>query len=409
MTTACRAGCIATVALSGLLLIAGCGAEPPPAARAPDAAEHPSGAERASRAGWPPGALALGRADWLRGVARRLAGLGEAPLVHGLTALAARLRDCEHFVAHDPDGDPAALPGRARCAGPEELRALGSGRAGGAGLVLVTPVAGGTDRVALVARGAGLDDLEVEVSWAGSGAAGVADLWRPATEPPGAPRLSPRDGLAQIRIRPAGGIDLAALVPRGSQADRLFALKSELLSGAVLAGVWELALYPPSPGTDVPLAALGLDLASVTVADLALTGFVRELEAVWPIRHQTASFGRARGACFDELRILPQLAPCYALRDDLLVVGWNRTATRRALAETDAPSLLDERGGAAFWLDRVAEADRAMARVLGRAPRGGGYGWQRALARPSKAAPGALRWHLELRGGTPAAPAGDAS
>ena len=64
--------------------------------------------------------------------------------------------------------------------------------------------------------------------------------------------------LVHARLRPAGGLNIARLVPHGSQGDQLFRLKSELFSGVVLDGTWEVAVYLPEQGSIVPPSALAV-------------------------------------------------------------------------------------------------------------------------------------------------------
>lgn len=374
----------------------------PPAAPAP--AGTPPAAAAAGAAGaaggeWPSGAFAFGEVPALRALVGRVAGLGDTPLRRTLDAALSRVERCGRFVGRGPGG-AQELANALRCAQPADQRWFEAARARDAALVLVAPLPGvAAGRLELLAYGDPAATLRLELGWLGSLRTGPAALWLPDARPPGPPRLSSRAALAQARIRPAGGIDIAALVEDGGQADRLFRLKSRLLSGAVLAGVWELVLYAPAAGTDVPLPALGLDLASQAAAGLAVDRFVADLEATWPIRHAPRSFGEAAGACFDELRLLPEFAPCYALRDDLLVVGWNDAAVAAALAGPGPAPILDAAGGAALWLDRIARADEAMAEAAEQPPAELHYGWQRAHLRPLPSAPEQPRFRVDLRSG----------
>ena len=92
----------------------------------------------------------------------------------------------------------------------------------------------------------------------GEAVRGAHALLLPGDESPGPDVLSGSQRLFHARARPEGGLDFASLVPEGSQADRMFLLKSELFAGAVLDGTWEAAIYLPEDGEPTPRAALAL-------------------------------------------------------------------------------------------------------------------------------------------------------
>jgi len=114
--------------------------------------------------------------------------------------------------------------------------------------------------------------------------------------------------------------------------------------------------------------ALGLGLSVPTAARAGVEAFVSELEATWPIRRRPATFavdadgGSVEGACFFDLRILPAFAPCWASRDDLLVIGWNPRSIQRALASA-GDARRGPRDGAVLDLSRWPRADAAIARA----------------------------------------------
>jgi len=349
---------------------------------------------------WPEGSVVVGDTGALRRVLEGLAGWRGTPLGRRAGELAARLEGCETFAAEAPAAAPAELLPGARCGEPtawtEGLRALR--RDGDLAFFLRLPGEArlaGTARVA--ADGSVTADARLHVEGdAGSGATALA--W-PAETPPGPPRLASGDALAQARLRPAGGLDLASLVPEGGQGDRLFRLKSELFAGAVLDGAWEMAVYLPPEGRRMPLAALGLDVGRPGLAVAAMERFVADLEATWSVQATPFAVGARRGACMLRLNLMPELAPCYVATGDQLVVGWNPASLRQALAPGTAPgdAGLGKEGGIVLQMERFAEADRRLrhAHAPETPPARIDYAWRRALARIEPAAD-ALRIRLEL-------------
>ena len=67
-----------------------------------------------------------------------------------------------------------------------------------------------------------------------------------------------------------------------SQRLAMFALKGRLLEGALLSGTWELAVLPPVPGGEVPLAVGALHHRAAAPLAQALdeaTGFLDQQQA----------------------------------------------------------------------------------------------------------------------------------
>ena len=160
---------------------------------------------------------------------------------------------------------------------------------------------------------------------------GPARMMIPASGGPGPARLSPVDAMIHFRVHARDGIDIAALAGNGGQGKDLFALDSNLFSGAILAGTWEFALYPSTPQEVFPPAALAVGLRSRTLGETAVREFLGALRARWPIDDTPRTFGPHAGGCLPTLHILPRLSPCYAFTDDDLVVAWNEYALHRAL------------------------------------------------------------------------------
>jgi hypothetical protein len=323
------------------LVLAGCGANAP------------------SGDALPAGHLLLARTEALGRLAERLARLEHTPIGRGAAALARSLPDCPWVEAVVEDGEPTELLERLACRqDPSALAPLEAQRAG-------------RDVVfALAARDGGRVVGGLDVAEDG-GVSGGVDLPRsrfrdgralllPAAGSPGPTVLSHRDEIAHARLRPEDGLDVAALVPRGGQADELFRLKSRLFAGAVLDGTWEAALYLPGPGESVPRVALAVGFALADPAVAAMEGFVGDLQATWPVRRSDFAVGAQRGACLLELNVLPGLAPCYVADDDALVIGWNPASVRAALAD-DGGALPHPADGLTAFLDRIPAADARLA------------------------------------------------
>jgi hypothetical protein len=235
----------------------------------------------------------------------------------------------------------------------------------------------------LLLRRDGRVDATLELP--GDAARGIASLLVPASRDPGPAVLSAEELLLHVRARPAGGLDLAALVPQGSQADRMFRLKSELFRGIVLDGTWEAAVYLPGAGEPAPRAALALGFTQRAAAAAAMEAFVSELRDTWSLRRSLFSVGEARGACLLDLRLLPGFAPCYVVDERALVVGFNPASIRRALDGEPAP--LGSAGtGAVVELARFAEADARLAAAAGAEPQQASRRspWQRLRAEGSR-------------------------
>ena len=140
-----------------------------------------------------------------------------------------------------------------------------------------------------------------------------------------------------MRVRPGTGIDLTPLVAADSQAQQLFQLRSALFTHAVLEGAWEIAAYLPPEGAEMPRVAIAFDVRSRAVAVGAANAFLTELARTWDVRVQDFALDAKRtGACLADLRLLPELAPCYVTTDAALVVGWNADSLAHALGGTPA-------------------------------------------------------------------------
>jgi hypothetical protein len=184
-------------------------------------------------------------------------------------------------------------------------------------------------------------------------------------------------------MRASGGLPIADWVPRGSQGDQMFRLKSELFAGTVLDGTWELAVYLPESGARTPPAALAVGFRLRSAAQAAVEDFVSELRSAWPLQRSSIPLEQGEASCLSDLRILPDLSPCWWLGERALVVAWNEASLRRALARSE-PAELAASGGVIVRLDRFAQADANLQAALG--PIDGlaplDYAWQRAELLP---------------------------
>jgi hypothetical protein len=332
---------------------------------------------REPAAAWPPGALLAGRAAALRSFAKELARLEGTPVAREARAWASAIPDCELVEAHAEAASLAALRAGLRCAELSGPLAPVHRDRGERDLAFAWPLGAGraTGSADLSAAG----DLDLELELPGEAFQGPRALLRPGPAAPGPAVLGGADALVHARLRPEGGIDLPALVARGSQADRLFALRSRLFGAAVLDGTWELALYLPAAGERHPRAALALGIRHRAVAEAAAARFLDEIEAAWPLRRTPFALGDAAGACLPELRLLPGLAPCYVATGRALVLGWSAASLRKAL--DGSPAALPAAGGLVAELALLPAADaRLSAPEL---PLGAPvFPWDRLVAQP---------------------------
>jgi hypothetical protein len=290
-----------------------------------------------------PGAWWAGRGAAAREFLAQIEELDGTPLARRARELSAALPECEWVGVHAPDGDLAKLAENPRCLGEDDpLERIR--RASGSDLVFAVPNPNGAAlRGALrFENGA----LTLDLRWPDPPAEGVLRLLVPGDAPAGPDRLASSGRLVQLRVRPRAGLDLAALVPEGSQADRLFRLKSGIFASAVLDGTWEGAVYLPERAGGMPgiAVALGFSIRSAAVA--AMEHFIADLQQTWPVHRRELRVPAGDGACLPDLNVLPDLAPCYVATADSLVVGWNAASLARALAQTQGREAAAQRGEA---------------------------------------------------------------
>lgn len=344
---------------------------------------------------WPPGALFAGRGAAVAALLAQLAQLGATPLAREAGRLAAHLPDCPGLLgARAADGEVAALATRVRCLGADDplvaLRATLRSGAPPPDLLFALPLADGSRVRGTGSVGQG--GVTLEIVWSGAQAHGPLALLLPGAASAGPDVLSPADRLLHLRVRPEDGLDLASLVPAGSQADSLFHLKSGLFASAVLDGTWEAAVYVPDHPGALPRAALALGIRSRSAALAAAARFLQQVEATWPVRHTPLHAPTGDGACLLDLNVLPELAPCYVATDRALVLGWNAASLRTALdappGESQAADPEPEAGALDVDLHLVERADALLAQPLplDERPPVADWPWRRVRARGERRA-----------------------
>jgi hypothetical protein len=105
---------------------------------------------------------------------------------------------------------------------------------------------------------------------------------------------------------------------------------------------------PPAPDGRLPLAVAAAHHRLERPIREAVDEALDQLEQTWPIRRTPRRFamagGRgAEGGCFLELPLLPELAPCWVVTPEALLVGYRAEAIEAALAPTLAAGRDGER------------------------------------------------------------------
>jgi hypothetical protein len=305
----------------------------------------------------PQGAFLAGDARALVHILAAAEGLPGTSLARAAETWRTRLAACAGFVAQAPRASSEDLLDAIECRDPVSLPESVARLRADADLVLVFPLGERGRLAASVRLGPdGSVGLDGRLTLPDAGA--LALLLPSSTESPGPPVLSSSATLVHARVR-ADASGLASLVAEGSDADRMFRLRSELFAGALLDGTWELAVYLPRPGRLMPPAALGLGVRSTSAAAAAMEKLVGELQATWPVHRTPFSIAGRDGGCLLDLRVLPELAPCFVLAGEQIVVGWNPESLQVALAEGHDTSI-DAADGWTLHLDRLAEADELL-------------------------------------------------
>jgi hypothetical protein len=354
-------------------------------------------AERAPEVEWPAGALLVGRTAALRSLLDDLQQLEGTPLAVAARRLSDRLPDCESVEAHAPSGRLGDLVQALACRStPSPLEALHR-RRGESDLLLALPVEGGS-RVWVAGRDTA-GGISLALRWPEAPSEGALALLLPGAEPAGPAVLGGAERLLHVRVRPLGGLDLAALVPQDSQANRLFRLRSELFAGVVLDGTWEAAVYLPEPDHAMPRAALALGFGLRGPAVAAIEQFIDQIAETWPVQRSDFALGAAAGACLRDLNLLPELAPCYVASERALVIGWNAASLAPALAAGAERSPVEAHASGSAVIDFAgfAQADASLARRLGTevSPISVDLPWRRLVAHGGREA-GELRARIAL-------------
>ncbi|MCP4004200.1 MAG: hypothetical protein GY725_08400 [bacterium] len=343
----------------------------------------------------PQGAMIGGDADALVRALSRLERLELAPLGRDARELRERIAACKAFSGSSADGEIGALMRSIRCAEVEALPEALKQIRGDADFAVLLPI-GDAGRVAGAARVAADGSLSLDARFQLDANSNAGKLLLPASELPGAPTLNGDDVLLHGRFRPEGGLNIAALVPQDSQASDLFRMKSELFAGAVLDGTLEFAVYLPEAGRQIPPLALSVGFRFKRAAIAAMDQFVSDLRETWPVTPVPLTLGEHSGACLDNLKILPEFAPCYVATDEALVIGWDKASVSRSLSKTKTAAL-DERGGLFVFLERFSAADEMLRATLPKPPAAFkfDYAWDRLIARTS-VREGEYRLQIEL-------------
>jgi hypothetical protein len=361
------------------LLLAACGAETPDAQ-------------------WPPGLLLSADRAALASFLDAFAALEGTPLARRAQTWRAALPECAAVEAAAADGDPQSLFASLRCADPHGPLAAFHGARGAHAVALALPGEPG-------ARASAFADLDVsgarvQLRWPALEGR-LADLL-PGDAPSGPDRLAVAARVAHARARSAGPLDLAALVPQESQGERLFHLRDRLLSSALLDGTLELALYQPEPGAAMPRSALALGVRQQDAARAAAERFLGQIAATWRLRRAPFASEAATGECLPDLHIMPELAPCYAIAGDTLVLGWNEASLRHALGSFSAGTAENEPHSEAALparfdvdLTSLRAADLALAARAGRDAAPLRWPWGRVRASAARRG-GALEVQLLL-------------
>jgi hypothetical protein len=343
----------------------------------------------------PPGALLLGRTAALQRLLATAGQLEGTPLARHAHALAKQLPACDWTQAQAETA--SLLQGALTCGDPAGPLAALQRQRGEHDLAFALPAGRG----ARVLGAADVDEagsLSVWLLVPSDALTGPAGFLMPGAEPAGPPVLAAGQQLLHARVRADRRLDLASFVPEESQAAYLFHLESALFNGLVLDGTWEAAVYLPESGGATPRSALALGVTERDTATVAMEAFLEKVRESWPVQRSDFAIGDAHGACLLDLKLLPDLAPCYVATDDALVVGWNPASLRLALGgESETPGALGGPGALELDLARVEEAD---ALLRARLPAGTvllppqAYPWQRVSLSGVRARDGI---HLELR------------
>lgn len=369
----------ACLALAPLVLGAGCGQDAEPA--------RPAGVHLVAKG------EALARA---LSTAARLAG---TPLGDSSTGALEVARSCPAVWASAPSGQLADLLGQLRCGAPGEELAPLVAAAPGADVAIASGSGGPWSVFVGAVDEAGTLSGELVFPREHRG---MGTLLVPASSAPGSPVLSSESAALRGRMRVRGGVDVDKLKTKGKTSEKMKLPDfGGLMSGALLSGVWELAVYAPPPERTVPRLALALGVSSTRATRAAMDALLTELEQTWQLHRSAFQIGDGDGACLLDLTVLPDLAPCYVQASDHLVIGWNQETLQHALA-ADRPR--DESLAAGrFIVDFAAMTpiDQALTRAAfpDEVPQPYPYPWTELVL--DGAGEGRVKLALRAQGATP--------
>jgi len=314
----------------------------------------------------PEGAYIAGRVGALKPLLEGLQSLSGTTLAYRAFEIESNLSDCEEFAGAAPSEEGVeALWDRLACARladqPDAVNAL----RGDADIVFLAPLGLVADdgspnsRLIGTVRSEPGGTLRMSARFDPLPTGALGSLLVPSAEAAGPPVLNPSDTLVHGRIRPRAGLDIAALVPEGSQGDSMFKLKSRIFSSAILDGSLEFAIYLPEDGQMMPPTVIGVGTRVEAAAVEAMDAFIANLERTWKLRHVPASFGKYRGICMVEMQLYSEFDPCYVAAKGMILIGWNRRALLHAL-EPGSGSGPSPHGGVVAHLDHFAAADAAL-------------------------------------------------
>lgn len=142
------------------------------------------------------------------------------------------------------------------------------------------------------------------------------------------------------------------------------------MSRAVFDGTWELALYSAPPGAQMAPMAVALGLRSHRAGLDARDGLLQALNDAWGLDFEQFSIETSatglQAHCSTDLSLMPDLAPCVAVVEEVLVLGWNLESMEKSLGAGPRP----QRRGHWARLDGhlLAVTDETIATSRGRSP-----------------------------------------
>lgn len=254
---------------------------------------------------------------------------------------------------------PEAAEPTVRCGVGEGLAPLAERARGHAGAFVLPD--GGVGRVA------GTLDVDPKGGFVAEGLlrappAGTAwDLLLPDAGPPGADVLSAEGALVHARVRQARIADVGALTASDAGADDVFAMRGQLFAASLLAGTWEVSIWPPAPDAVVPGAALAVGVRSETVAKAAANEYVTGLSKRWPFVSTPTEVAGQPASCLAGLKLLPELTPCWLVAKDNVFIAWNAASLERGLRPGAREAARSE---LVLNFDQFPAADAALTRAF---------------------------------------------